>query len=225
MILPGVLGALLAMSFCLEPAHAAAPEPAAAPLTGGSIHKVSQVPGSALAATPATEVPERQFSPYLHPAAPVAYVPGDYLTADGRTLVALSFDDGPDTVNTPKVLAALRDAGVHATFFLIGLHVERDPAEARQVVSEGHEVGPHGYRHRAMSRMTDADLHADMASSVAALRVVAPQARIAWFRPPGGPATRAWWPRPPGFRWIPSGGTWIRGTGRRVVRRRRWWRR
>jgi peptidoglycan/xylan/chitin deacetylase (PgdA/CDA1 family) len=186
MILPFLLAAVLATTLGAEPARAAAPEPAAVPLTGSAIHRASHVHGSGLAPAPATDLPTHHFSPYLYPAAPLVYAPADYVTADGRTLVALSFDDGPDTVNTPKVLDALRQAGVHATFFLIGLHVERDPAEARQVVAEGHEVGPHGYRHRAMSRMTDAELHADMASSVAALRAVTPQARIAWFRPPQG---------------------------------------
>ncbi len=186
MILSRLLGALLAMALCVDPACSAAPQPAAAPTVDSGIHKVSLVHRSRLAAKPATDLAVHHFSPYLHPAGLVAYSPGDYVTADGRSLVALSFDDGPDKVNTPKVLNILREAGVHATFFLIGLHVERDPAEARQIVAEGHEVGPHGYRHRAMSRMTDAELHIDMASSVAALRTVAPEARIAWFRPPEG---------------------------------------
>lgn len=186
MILPRLLGTLLAMALFVDPAHAAAPHPGATPLIGNGLHRASHGHHSRVALKPATDLPMHYFSAYLHPAALVPYTPADYVTADGRKLVALSFDDGPDTVNTPKVLAALREAGVHATFFLIGLHVERDPDEVRQIVTEGHEVGPHGFRHRAMSGMTDADLHVDMASSVAALRAVAPDAHIAWFRPPQG---------------------------------------
>ncbi len=186
MILPRLLGALLAMAVCIPPALAAAPEPAVAPLMGSGMHRVSHVHRSGFTSKPTADLPTHQFNPYLHPAAPVAYAPGDYLTADGHNLVALSFDDGPDTVNTPKVLEALREAGVHATFFLIGLHVERHPDGARQIATEGHEIGPHGYLHRAMSRMTDAELHTDMASSVAALKMAIPDARIAWFRPPQG---------------------------------------
>jgi peptidoglycan/xylan/chitin deacetylase (PgdA/CDA1 family) len=186
MILPRLLGAVLALALCIEPAHSAAPEAGVVPHMGSGIQKVSHVHHSRLAATPAADLPTHYFNPYLHPAALIAYTPEGYVTADGRTLVALSFDDGPDTVNTPKVLDALREAGVHATFFLIGAHVERHPDEARQIVNEGHELGPHGYRHRAMVQMTDAELHVDMASSVAALRAVAPESRLAWFRPPQG---------------------------------------
>ena len=39
--------------------------------------------------------------------------------AAGR-VVALTFDDGPDPEQTPRVLDTLRAHGVRATFFLIG---------------------------------------------------------------------------------------------------------
>ncbi|HEY7354124.1 MAG TPA: polysaccharide deacetylase family protein, partial [Terriglobales bacterium] len=39
---------------------------------------------------------------------------------DGARCVALTFDDGPDPVYTPKLLDLLREKGVKATFFVIG---------------------------------------------------------------------------------------------------------
>jgi len=62
-------------------------------------------------------------------------------------VVALTFDDGPHPVYTPKVLEILKRYGVKATFFLIGKQVERYPEIARQIVAEGHEVGNHTYSH------------------------------------------------------------------------------
>ena len=41
--------------------------------------------------------------------------------------VALSFDDGPSTVNTPKVLALLKQYQAHATFFVVGHFLESAP--------------------------------------------------------------------------------------------------
>jgi peptidoglycan/xylan/chitin deacetylase (PgdA/CDA1 family) len=64
--------------------------------------------------------------------------------------IALTFDDGPNPEATPKVLDALRDHDVQATFFLLGRHVERWPAIARRIVQEGHAVGNHGYHHRRL---------------------------------------------------------------------------
>jgi peptidoglycan/xylan/chitin deacetylase (PgdA/CDA1 family) len=62
-------------------------------------------------------------------------------------VVALTFDDGPHPIYTPKVLEILRRYKVRATFFLIGERVERFPQIARMIVSEGHEVGNHTYSH------------------------------------------------------------------------------
>ncbi len=62
-------------------------------------------------------------------------------------VVALTFDDGPHPIYTPKVLEILRRYKVKATFFLIGERVERFPQIARMIVSEGHEVGNHTYSH------------------------------------------------------------------------------
>ncbi|CAH2601342.1 Chitooligosaccharide deacetylase [Rhodovastum atsumiense] len=186
MIFPRLPGALLALCLCFGQAGAAVPDPGAAPRVGEGIQPASHVHHGRPVAKPSAEPRVPQFDRYLHPAGPVAYSAGNYLTADGRNLVALTFDDGPDVVNTPKVLDILHEAGVHATFFLIGLHVERHPDGARRVLAEGHEIGPHGYWHRRMSRMTDEVLRADMTQAMAALRAVAPEAAITWFRPPQG---------------------------------------
>lgn len=61
--------------------------------------------------------------------------------------LALTFDDGPDAVHTPRLLDMLAHQGVRATFFLIGEHVERLPAIAQRIADEGHELGNHSYRH------------------------------------------------------------------------------
>ncbi len=65
-------------------------------------------------------------------------------------LVALTFDDGPNPEYTPAILDALCDAGIHATFFLVGEEVERYPDLAKRIAEEGHEVGSHTYSHRNM---------------------------------------------------------------------------
>jgi peptidoglycan/xylan/chitin deacetylase (PgdA/CDA1 family) len=64
--------------------------------------------------------------------------------------VALTFDDGPNPEATARVLSALRDAEVHATFFLLGRHVDRWPDLARCVHADGHQLGNHGYHHRKL---------------------------------------------------------------------------
>jgi chitin deacetylase len=68
---------------------------------------------------------------------------------------ALTFDDGPGP-STADLLDVLRDAGVRATFFLLGRNVEEapwcgDPVRARalaeRALREGHVLGNHTYSH------------------------------------------------------------------------------
>ena len=64
-------------------------------------------------------------------------------------VVALTFDDGP-TAHVSEVLATLAAKQVKATFFLIGSEIERDPADARAIVTAGHQVGNHSWSHTRM---------------------------------------------------------------------------
>ena len=65
----------------------------------------------------------------------------------GSKVVYLTFDDGPDSVNTPHVLAILKEHGVKATFFVLGTEVEKNPAILQQIYEEGHGIGNHSYNH------------------------------------------------------------------------------
>ncbi|CCQ46492.1 polysaccharide deacetylase family protein [Pseudarthrobacter siccitolerans] len=61
--------------------------------------------------------------------------------------VALTFDDGPDPVWTPRILDVLRKHQVHATFFVVGSAAADNPDLLRRMVAEGHEIGVHTLTH------------------------------------------------------------------------------
>jgi peptidoglycan-N-acetylglucosamine deacetylase len=77
--------------------------------------------------------------------------------------VALTFDDGPHPEGTPAVLEALARADAHATFFVIGEQVQRRPQLVARILSEGHVVALHGYRHHLQLRLRANDVAADLA--------------------------------------------------------------
>lgn len=62
--------------------------------------------------------------------------------------VAITFDDGPDTDMTPRVLDVLQRHGVKAAFFVIGEKVRRNPRIVERMVGEGHIVANHTFSHR-----------------------------------------------------------------------------
>jgi peptidoglycan/xylan/chitin deacetylase (PgdA/CDA1 family) len=61
--------------------------------------------------------------------------------------IYLTFDDGPDRVNTPKILDILKAEGVQATFFFLGSRIETSPSTVRRAAAEGHMILPHGQTH------------------------------------------------------------------------------
>ena len=61
--------------------------------------------------------------------------------------IALTFDDGPDPVWTPRILDVLRRHGARATFFVVGSQVARHPDLTRRIATEGHELGVHTFSH------------------------------------------------------------------------------
>lgn len=61
--------------------------------------------------------------------------------------VALTFDDGPDTVYTPQIMDILDKKDIKATFFLIGSRAELFPDVVKRMVAEGHIVGNHTMSH------------------------------------------------------------------------------
>jgi peptidoglycan-N-acetylglucosamine deacetylase len=65
-------------------------------------------------------------------------------------LMALTYDDGPNTAWTPKLLDLLAKHDVKATFFSIGHYAREQPALLREVAAAGHAIGNHTYSHVAM---------------------------------------------------------------------------
>ena len=65
--------------------------------------------------------------------------------------IAITFDDGPDPVWTPKVLDLLKAQKVKATFFVIGTQVAAHPELTRRIIAEGHQIGLHTFTHANLS--------------------------------------------------------------------------
>ena len=66
---------------------------------------------------------------------------------DRTDCVALTFDDGPDPVDTPRLLDMLREKGVKATFFVVGKRAEQYPDIVRRAWEEGHLIANHTWSH------------------------------------------------------------------------------
>jgi peptidoglycan/xylan/chitin deacetylase (PgdA/CDA1 family) len=106
--------------------------------------------------------------------------------------LALTFDDGPDPLWTPRVLDALAACGARATFFPIASRAARHPALMARILAGGHAVGLHCDEHVRHSERDEAWLRRDTAVALERLAVLGVHPTL--WRTPWG-VLAPWTPR------------------------------
>jgi peptidoglycan-N-acetylglucosamine deacetylase len=103
----------------------------------------------------------------------------------GRPVVALTFDDGPDPLTTPRLLRVLARHQAKATFFVTGKNALQHPENIREILACGHDIGNHSLNHHPLLMLFPYRrlLHEIVAAQVA-LRTFGVVALV--FRPPVG---------------------------------------
>jgi peptidoglycan-N-acetylglucosamine deacetylase len=74
-------------------------------------------------------------------------------TAVTEPIAAITFDDGPTPEYTPRILTALANAGVTATFNVMGWNGVHHADVLREVLAAGHEIGNHTWSHRDLTTL------------------------------------------------------------------------
>jgi cellulose synthase/poly-beta-1,6-N-acetylglucosamine synthase-like glycosyltransferase/peptidoglycan/xylan/chitin deacetylase (PgdA/CDA1 family) len=103
---------------------------------------------------------------------PVIYgTPGGHLAARQlpRHTVVLTFDDGPDTTWTPRILTILHRDHVRATFFVLGSRVADDPGLVREELDEGDEIGSDTFTEANLPLFTGTQQNVEMSLNQLAL--------------------------------------------------------
>jgi peptidoglycan/xylan/chitin deacetylase (PgdA/CDA1 family) len=100
--------------------------------------------------------------------------------------IYLTFDDGPNPDWTPPLLDALREHGVHATFFLIDEHITYETASiVKRIADEGHAIGLHTGTRRLMV-IAPEDLANTLQQAAARITAITGRAPCRLFRPHAG---------------------------------------
>lgn len=103
--------------------------------------------------------------------------------------IALTFDDGPCTPQTAKVLDALQKHNVKATFFVIGKNIKGNELVLKRIQTEGHSIGSHSYSHHFWIDLWGSrKLEKDILECQAAIQSVT-GIETKLFRPPYGVTT------------------------------------
>lgn len=107
-----------------------------------------------------------------------------YRVNTNTKVVALTFDDAPSEY-TDTILTILKEKNVKATFYMIGQNIEKYPAQAKEVVSQGHELGNHSYSHVRLVLKSPSFVSREVNKTNELIRSVGYTGEIT-FRPPNG---------------------------------------
>jgi len=130
---------------------------------------------------------------------------------NGPTVNALTIDleDWPQSVleprmpitdcvcrNTDRMLTLLDQFGLKATFFALGKVCERFAHLAPMIVSEGHEIGTHGYGHELIHRLTPLQFEQDLRRSMALIEAQTGRPPIGYRAPAFSITRQTMWSGP-----------------------------
>ena len=99
--------------------------------------------------------------------------------------IALTFDDGPSSQSTPKILDILKKYDVKATFFVLGKFIEKNKDILTREAYEGHIIGNHTYTH-AKGTITDIEKISSELVRTDDLITLYTGRSVDYFRPPFG---------------------------------------
>src|SRR5437899_632314 len=102
--------------------------------------------------------------------------------------IAMTFDDGPSAMLTPKLLDLLAAHRIKATFFVIGENVAEHPEIVARAAREGHEIGNHSWSHPNFGKMSDQGVRSQLQRTDDAIKNATSQ-RPTLMRPPYGSIT------------------------------------
>lgn len=115
--------------------------------------------------------------------APSVFYRGD----TARNLVYLTFDDCSSPSLVESAMGVAERAGARLTFFPAGKFLASNPALWVAAMDRGHGVENHTYSHSFLSRLTEAQIRAEITNARDALaQVLGRDAGQRFLRPPGG---------------------------------------
>ena len=80
--------------------------------------------------------------------------------------IALTFDDGPSTSNTPTVLTALKKYQAKATFFVLGERINEAGGKLlKQAVKQGCDIGNHSYSHPQLTKKSESTIKSEISKT------------------------------------------------------------
>lgn len=124
------------------------------------------------------------------PASQTAVPDGKNEVKQRKKAVALTFDDGPSTAYTMKILDLLEKYDAHATFFVVGNRVSAGADILKKEIAQGCEIGNHSWNHPNLGKMKIKQVNKNLEKTNRLVKKLTGY-RIKLVRPPFGSISNA----------------------------------
>ncbi|MGK7885960.1 MAG: chitin deacetylase family protein [Crocosphaera sp.] len=111
-----------------------------------------------------------------------------YFSETTEKIVAITIDDGPNTITTPKILETLEKNDTKATFFLISKRIENNETIVKNMINNGHEIGNHMVKDEKSIFLSKEKFEEEFLTTDEVLNkfLLDELSKVTWFRPGGG---------------------------------------
>ena len=99
--------------------------------------------------------------------------------------IAITFDDGPSSQCTGRLLDGLKERNEKATFFLIGENAKENPELVKRLDEEGHLIGNHTYHHVEITKVSDEEAKKEILDTNKVITSITGKS-VEYMRPPFG---------------------------------------
>ena len=109
-----------------------------------------------------------------------------YFSETTDKIVAITIDDGPNTITTRKILETLAENNASATFFLITERIEKNEAIVKSIIKNGHQIGHHMVKDEKSILLNGEEFEQEFLTAEQTLNQFLNPVKVTWFRPGGG---------------------------------------
>ncbi|EAZ90909.1 chitin deacetylase family protein [Crocosphaera chwakensis] len=111
-----------------------------------------------------------------------------YFAETDDKVIAITIDDGPNSITTPKILETLEENDVNVTFFLISERIEDNELIVQNIINNGHEVGNHMVKDKKSIFLSLEEFEQEFLTADKTLNqfLSDDSSKVKWFRPGGG---------------------------------------
>ncbi|PID58692.1 MAG: hypothetical protein CR986_07450 [Ignavibacteriae bacterium] len=109
----------------------------------------------------------------------------DFIWETNNQKVLITFDDGPNPNSTEEILKILSEFAIKSVFFCVGENLERYPELVKDIISEGHTIGNHTYKHQKINIGNENNAYESI-KKVQDIALNKFNYKIEYFRPPHG---------------------------------------